>query len=76
MIGIELDHAANRESAQVISTERSAVRVFVMPSDEEGMIAQHTVAMLDRRSKARTLCDWPSWLCGGELPAIMAIRYG
>jgi acetate kinase len=47
-IGIELDHAANRESAQVISTERSAVRVFVMPSDEEGMIAQHTVAMLDR----------------------------
>jgi acetate kinase len=47
-IGIELDRTANRESAQVISTERSAVRVFVMPSDEEGMIAQHTVAILDR----------------------------
>jgi acetate kinase len=47
-MGIELDRVANRESAQVISTERSAVRVFVMPSDEEGVIAQHTVTILDR----------------------------
>jgi acetate kinase len=44
-LGIELDRTANRESAQMISTERSAVRVFVMPSDEEAIIARHTVAI-------------------------------
>nr|WP_294517962.1 acetate/propionate family kinase [uncultured Rhodopila sp.] len=47
-LGIELDRTANRESAQLISTERSAVRVFVMPSDEEATIARHTVAIFDR----------------------------
>jgi acetate kinase len=47
-IGIELDRAANHESAQVISTDRSRVRVFVIPTDEEAMIARHTVEALDR----------------------------
>jgi len=32
----------------VISTDDSRVRVFVMPSDEEGLIARHAVGMLDR----------------------------
>ena len=47
-LGIELDHKANRDSAPVISTDDSRVRVFVMPSDEEGVIARHAVGMLDR----------------------------
>ena len=47
-IGIELDRTANRESAQVISSERSRVRVFVIPTDEEAMIARHTLAVIDR----------------------------
>jgi acetate kinase len=47
-IGIELDRFANRENAQVISSERSRVRVFVIPTDEEAMIARHTLAALDQ----------------------------
>lgn len=43
-IGVELDRSANRESAQIISSERSRVRVFVIPTDEEAMIARHTIA--------------------------------
>ena len=39
-IGIELDRSANRGSEQVISSERSRVRVFVIPTDEEAMIAR------------------------------------
>jgi acetate kinase len=46
-IGIELDRVANRANAQVISSERSRVRVFVIPTDEEMMIARHTVAVVD-----------------------------
>ena len=34
-IGVELDRVANRANAQVISSERSRVRVFVIPTDEE-----------------------------------------
>jgi acetate kinase len=47
-IGIELDRCANRANAQVISSERSRVRVFVIPTDEEAMIARHTLAVVDR----------------------------
>jgi acetate kinase len=54
-IGIDLDQTANRVSAPVISTESSAVKVFVMPSDEEGIIAGHTVAILDRAVAAEAL---------------------
>jgi len=53
-IGVELDRFANRESAQVISSERSRVRVFVIPTDEEVMIARHTITVLDREA---TLLD-------------------
>ena len=46
-IGVELDRTANRDSAQVISSERSRVRVFVVPTNEEAMIARHTLTALD-----------------------------
>jgi acetate kinase len=45
-LGVELDHAANRASAQVISAAPSRVRVFVIPTDEEAMIARHTIDAL------------------------------
>lgn len=46
-IGIELDRVANRANEQVISSERSRVRVFVIPTNEEAMIARQTLAVLD-----------------------------
>jgi len=51
-IGIELDRSANLESRQVISSERSRVRVFVIPTNEEAMIARQTLDVLDRESSA------------------------
>jgi acetate kinase len=42
-IGVELDRDANRSGQQIISTERSGVRVFVIPTNEEAMIARHTL---------------------------------
>ncbi len=45
-IGIELDRGANRAGHQLISTERSRVRVLVIPTDEEIKIAQHTIGMM------------------------------
>ena len=46
-IGIELDRTANRASAPIISSQRSRVRVFIIPTDEEAMIVRHTLAVLD-----------------------------
>jgi len=46
-IGIELDRTANRSNAQLISTDRSRVRVMVIPTNEEAMIALHTLTTLD-----------------------------
>jgi acetate kinase len=51
-IGVELDRVANRGSEQVISSDRSRVRVFVIPTDEEAMIARHTLAVVDRDAPA------------------------
>ena len=51
-LGIELDRAANARHAQVITTEASTVPVFVIPTDEEMMIAKHTRTCLAREAKA------------------------
>ena len=43
-LGVEFDRTANdKRGTEVISTPGSRVRVFVMQTDEEAMIAQHTV---------------------------------
>ena len=42
-MGVELDSEANRASAQIISAKSSPTIVFVIPTDEERMIAEHTV---------------------------------
>jgi acetate kinase len=41
-MGIQLDDEANEASAQMISAKTSPAAVFVIPTDEERMIAQHT----------------------------------
>lgn len=45
-IGIEVDSAANAGNALRISTSDSRVTVLVIPTDEELMIARHTLAAL------------------------------
>jgi acetate kinase len=51
-LGIELDRAANRAGGPRISSSASRVRVYAIPTDEELMIARHTVAVLRRASAA------------------------
>jgi acetate kinase len=41
-MGIQLDNEANRLSAEIISAKTSPTTVFVIPTDEERMIAEHT----------------------------------
>lgn len=45
-LGIELDHAANTERRSKISTSRSRLSVWVIPTNEELMIARHTGLLL------------------------------
>jgi acetate kinase len=45
-LGIALDHAANRAGGPRISADRSRVAVYAIPTDEELMIARHTLAAL------------------------------
>lgn len=51
-LGIELDHHRNRISETVVSSDRSRCRVFVIKTNEERMIAEHTLSLL--RSHAQT----------------------
>jgi acetate kinase len=41
-MGVHLDPEANRAGAQIISAKNSPTIVFVVPTDEEQMIAEHT----------------------------------
>jgi len=45
-LGIELDDAANSDHSARISTNRSKVSVWVIPTNEELMIARHTGSLL------------------------------
>jgi acetate kinase len=45
-LGIALDEAANRAGGPRISSAVSKVAVFAIPTDEEQMIARHTLAVL------------------------------
>src|SRR6185312_13768262 len=49
-LGAVFDPAANAAGKQVISKRESRVALLVVPTDEELMIAQHTVALLPERS--------------------------
>ena len=48
-LGAELDEAANGAGAPTISTPQSELRVLVVPTDEELMIARHTLRLLRAR---------------------------
>jgi acetate kinase len=45
-LGVELDAAANEKNATLISAGQSRVAVRVIPTDEEAMIARHTLDTL------------------------------
>lgn len=48
-LGAELDAQANSRGGPLISTGGSRVALYVLPTDEELMIAQHTLAVLRSR---------------------------
>ncbi len=45
-LGVAIDHAANERGDACISTAGSRVAVWVIPTDEELMIARHTLTLL------------------------------
>jgi acetate kinase len=47
-LGVELDGAANARGDKRISTVASSISVWVIPTDEERMIARHTSAILQK----------------------------
>ncbi len=49
-MGVELDEALNSRNASCISTADAAVSTWVIPTDEERVIADHTEALLPRAS--------------------------
>jgi acetate kinase len=52
-LGVTLDHDENLSHAQRISGSDSSVLVCVIPTDEELMIAQHTLTLLMNKSSSR-----------------------
>jgi len=54
-LGIELDAAANKADASRISTPASRVAAWVIPTNEELMIARHTQALLSSATRQRTV---------------------
>ena len=52
-LGIELDEAANARKATQISSPQSKVSVWVIPTNEELMIARHTGELLGLRGASR-----------------------
>ena len=48
-LGAEIDPAANAAGAICISTPASRIGVFVIPTDEERVIARHTLAIVGKR---------------------------
>jgi acetate kinase len=49
-LGIDFDEAANKASGPLISKPQSKIAVYVIGTDEELMIARHTVSLLSRAS--------------------------
>jgi acetate kinase len=45
-IGMELEETRNRQNAEIISSDRSRVRLFVLPTNEELMIARHVARLV------------------------------
>jgi acetate kinase len=54
-LGVALDPAANAARKALISGPDSRVAVYVIPTDEELMIARHTLALLAKADAGRTV---------------------
>jgi acetate kinase len=52
-LGVVIEADANTENAMVISAPQSTVRVFVIPTDEEAMIARHTLEAVNQLPNPR-----------------------
>jgi acetate kinase len=50
-LGASLDSGSNAASAQVISRKDSRVTIYVVPTNEELMIARHTLALISGRAE-------------------------
>lgn len=53
-LGLELDEAANKAHGPLISAKASKVRAWVIPTNEEIMIARHTLALVDKSGIERS----------------------
>jgi acetate kinase len=74
-LGAALDPAANGRRQLVISRADSRVGLFVIPTDEELMIARHTLALLSRRGAHDGVVRQKEWAPGAEsIPARMTVR--
>jgi acetate kinase len=51
-LGIDFDAAANKAGGPLISTPQSKVAAYVIGTDEELMIARHTISFLSQRAGA------------------------
>jgi acetate kinase len=51
-LGISLDDAANAQNATLISRQGTKPRVYIIPTDEERMIAMHTLQFLGTHAAA------------------------
>ena len=68
-LGVVFDPAANAGGKSLISRPESRVALLVVPTDEELMIAQHTLTLLPKRASA-TVTDRPA----GGMAAFSALR--
>jgi acetate kinase len=51
-LGAELDPAANATGEMLVSRQSSRLAMYVLPTNEELMIARHTLALVSRRGRA------------------------
>ena len=56
-LGVKLDDQANASNGPCISATDSAVSVWVIPTNEELMIAQHTLALVKKRGSNHVQVD-------------------
>ena len=55
-LGVKLDEQANTAGGPQISSPDSAVSVWVIPTNEELMIAQHTLALVQIVCRKNPIC--------------------
>ena len=72
-LGAELDPAANEAGALRISTPESRVALLVVPTDEELMIARHTLALVALKDPRMTLPPVKAKLLEGKKGLIVGI---